>query len=182
MRIVHTAWDAFTGFLQWANGYGIPIPVIAAAVIFYVFLRRGMKWSSRQSYYIDMLKQLGIWEDTLADRLDYCREPDSPYQADPDNEHFRGLVSKGYKAFTAFKELLPMARIFLSVESMRDLDHLISEHWSIKEFETASEADYLQRTSEEVKAAYAKLLGHAKADFKRSQYLQVVRSLRPAAK
>jgi hypothetical protein len=43
-------------------------------------------------------------------------------------------------------------------------------------------AEYLHRTFDEVRAAYEKLLVHAKADFKRSQYLDIVKALKSASK
>jgi len=137
-----------------------------------------MKWSARQSYYIDILKNLGIWKNSLGDRLDYYLEPGSMYHPDPKGEHFTGLATKGHGAYLAIKDKMPEARLFLSEASMKVLDHLVSEYWSITEIEVSSTAEYLERAFEEVKAAYEKLLAHAKNDLKRSQYLDIVQAFK----
>ena len=95
MQFFKATWDTVTEWLKAANGYSFPISLIVVAVILNFLIRRGMKWTVRQTYYVEILKNLGMWNDSLRDRLDYFVEPGSEYRADPESQHFSNQATKG---------------------------------------------------------------------------------------
>jgi len=178
MYFLKPLWTGTLQVLEWANTHGFPIPLLILLIVVYVFERSRIHWDSRQTYYLDILKQLGTWKNSLSDRLGYYQEPGSEYRTEHlKTEHYKSLMEKSGNAFQNVRESLHISRLFLATSSLDALDRLISEHWVIAEHGAISDEDYVSSTYVEVEKAYEQLLKDARADLKKGRYAQLFKSL-----
>lgn len=177
MNQIEKIWEVVRQFVVEANNYGIPIPLLITLVFLFIFYSRINRWFGREKYYSELFKHLGGWMISLGDRLDYYQEPGSEYNDNIQSEHFKKLCDDGYAAFKNVREILPIARLFLSNQSIDALDNLISNHWYISEHGAINTQDYLSSTLKEVTLAYNQVLKNAKKDLKRSQYTSIFQKI-----
>ena len=56
-----------------ANNYGISVLLIFGTIFLVrIILAAHGKWSEREQYYFEILRNLGNWRDSLSDRKNYC--------------------------------------------------------------------------------------------------------------
>lgn len=60
----YNVFDLIKDAIEAANRFGLPIPTV---ILFRIPSLRADRWSEREKYYYDILKNLGIWKDTLSD-------------------------------------------------------------------------------------------------------------------
>lgn len=160
-----------------ANHYGISLLLILAIVFaLRIILSSPGRWTEREHYYYELLKNLGIWKNSLSDRLDYFQEPGSEHnESHTQTPYFQERSSQANFALQSIREQINVSRIFLSKRSIQIIDELISEHWYIREHGAINTKDYLKSTYKVVDKAYQSILNDASKDLKQSRFLTVVR-------
>ncbi len=154
-----------------SSEYGLPIPLILIAVVFFLLKRDQIRWHSREKYYGIILENLDLWQRSLSDRLDYYQQSGSEYNDEcMEKDHFILLQKEGSLAQKNIRKSLGFARVFLSDISVSVLEKLESEHWNISEHGALCMADYLALTLAEVDKAYEHVLKDAKQDFKKYKF------------
>lgn len=171
--------EALLKFIESANKYGIPIPLIVLILGVAIWAALTVRWSEREKYYYGLLDALGKWKDSVTDRKDYYMEPGSEYRDATITviPRFKALTTREAEAFNSLRDQLNVARIFLSEKSVTLLDGLLSDHWLICEMDALCTKDYLEKTEEVVSNAYSSLLLDAKLDLKRSRYLALMKKI-----
>ncbi|WP_316838933.1 hypothetical protein [Pedobacter gandavensis] len=171
--------DLFEKGVELANHYGISLLLILVIVFgLRIVLSSTEKWSEREHYYYELLKNLGIWKNSLSDRLDYFQQSDSEYdELHTKTTHFQEKSAKAILALQSIREQINVSRIFLSKQSIHIIDELISEHWFIKEHEAINTSDYLRSTYEIVDNAYQSILADASKDLRRSRFLAIIKKV-----
>lgn len=84
--LLNTIQLSFKGFFQGfqkinesAASIGIPLPIMLTAVILFLWGRQALKWNTAEKYYVDILRNIGLWKQSLQERLNYYQEPGSSY-------------------------------------------------------------------------------------------------------
>ena len=169
--------NLFEDSVNLANRYGISLLLILSVFfIIRIVISSQARWSEREKFYYDILKNLGIWKDSLADRLDYYQHPGSEYDTEHENRpHFLARNEQARNAYQSIREQVNIGRIFLSDKSIADLEDLLGEYWVINEHKAISTLDHLQLTSEIVRKTYNSMLQDAKRDLNKSRYLELVK-------
>ena len=162
-----------------ANHYGISVLLILSTIFLVrIILAAQGKWSEREKYYFEILKNLGNWRDSLSDRKDYFQQPGSVYdETYPQSTYYKKEGEKAADALSAIREQMSVARVFLSKKSIAIIEELINEHWYISEHGAMNAADYLDSTHDIVDKAYRSILTDASRDLKRSRYLNIVKQV-----
>jgi hypothetical protein len=165
--------------IEAANRLGLPIPLIILIFGLYLILSlRADRWTEREKYYYEIIKSLGIWKNSLADRLDYYQEPNSSYNDDhTNNTHFERLSEKGSLALEALRDQFNVAKIFLSANSISAVEKMMSEHWYIKEHKAICKMDYLEASFKVSESAYESILKDAKCDLNKSRYAAILKNV-----
>jgi len=165
--------------VELANRYGISLLLILAIMFgLRIILSSPGKWTEREHYYYELLKNLGIWKNSLSDRLDYFQQPGSEYgESHKHSAYFQDRSTKASSALQSIREQINVSRIFLSKQSIQIVDELIREHWFIEEHKAMNISDYLSSTYEIVDNAYQSILADASKDLQRSRFLEVVKKV-----
>lgn len=163
--------------VELANHYGISVLLILTIIFLVrIILATQGKWSEREKYYFEILKNLGTWRDSLIDRMDYFQQPGSVYdERYSQSTYYKKKGEQAADALTAIREQINVARVFLSKKSIAILDELIKEHWYISEHGAINAKDYLDSTHDIVDKAYQAILTDASRDLNRSRYLNIVK-------
>jgi hypothetical protein len=171
--------ELFEKGIELANHYGISLLLILAIVFAVrVILSSPGKWTEREHYYYELLKNLGIWKNSLSDRLDYFQQPGSEYdESHTQSVYFQDRSTKASSALQSIREQINVSRIFLSKQSIQIVDELIREHWFITEHRAINISDYLSSTYEIVDNAYQLILADASKDLQRSRFLAVLKKV-----
>ncbi|WP_367866966.1 hypothetical protein [Pedobacter sp. WC2423] len=171
--------NLFEDSVNLANRYGISLLLILSVLFtIRIVISSQARWSEREKFYYDILKNLGIWKDSLSDRLDYYQQPGSEYDTEHENKpYFLARSEQGRNAYQNIREQVNIGRIFLSDKSIADLEDLIGEYWVIREHRAVSTLDYLQLTSDIVRKTYSSILQDAKRDLNKSRYLELLKKV-----
>ena len=173
--------ETFEKILAVVNQYGIAaILIILVMILIRIISSTSSKWPLREKYYLELLLNLGIWKNSLSDRLNYYSEPGSEYNDSHTNSP--GYVFHSQSATSALKVIrdqIHVGRIFLSKNSITAIETLIAEHWYINEHKAICNADYLTLTLEEVEKSYTAILADAQKDLKYSRYLELLKNVVP---
>lgn len=166
-------------FFKVLNDYGMPLPVIIFIMIAYrIIISKINWWAKRENYYNTMLTNLGKWQDALESILVYFMEPGSEYD---DTFHDTPASRKYYEssalAYKEIKEKIHFAQLFLSEQSVKSVDELISREWELSNIIASSTCEYLKGTHKIVSECYDQILKDAKNDLKKSHKLELLTSL-----
>ncbi|WP_433763692.1 hypothetical protein [Flavobacterium ginsenosidimutans] len=161
------------------NEYGLPIPVIAIIIIAYrIVISKINWWSKRENYYNTLLTNLGNWQDALDSALTYFMEPGSEYDDTfHDTPASRKYYESSARAHKEIKEKIHFAQLFLSEQSVKGIEELISREWVLSNIIASSTCEYLKGTRKIVSKCYDQILKDAKNDIKKSHKLEFLTSL-----
>jgi len=168
-------------YIEASSKYGFPIPLMLLLVAVGFWATSANSWSEREKYYYELLGALGKWKNSITDRQTYYMQPGSEYSDDTITAQtgFKSLSTKGSEALGIVRDQLPVARLFLSPNTIALLDDMLSDHWLIAEMDAVCMSDYLDKTLPLVKRAYDSVLADAKKDLKKSRYLALINKFLP---
>jgi hypothetical protein len=162
------------------NRYGIlSFLVFGVYLVFRIIISSKGQWPGREKYYYEILMNLGIWKNSLNDRLNYYQQPGSEYYDYSNNAFFQKQSQIAGQATGIIRDQLNVARLFLSKSSVLAIEELISEHWVISEHKAINNNDYLELTYAEVKKAYDLILADASRDLKKTRFLELIKNVVP---
>jgi hypothetical protein len=146
-------------------------------IVYKIAMASSSRWSEREQSYYVLLQNLGSWNNSLSDRLNYYIEPGSENKDDPNTVHFRESQMKGVVAYQNIRNQLDIGRIFLSNTATNAVEELLGNYWYIAEYGALCTADYLRQTKKEVQKAYDIILIEAKRDLTKNRRLKFVQKL-----
>ncbi|WP_345947721.1 hypothetical protein ABDD95_12765 [Mucilaginibacter sp. PAMB04274] len=159
-------------FMETANKYGFPIPILTLLIGGSIWLIFTAKWPERERFYYDLLGSLGRWKNSLSDRQGYYMEPGTEFRDSTISQlpRFKELISAGNTALASIREQVHIGRLFLSKNAVRHIEELIAEHWLIDEFDAICTSDYLDKVLPVVEKVYEAILADARKDLARGRY------------
>ncbi len=171
--------ETFEKILAIINQYGIAaLLIISIIILIRIISSTSSNWPLREKYYLELLLNLGIWKNSLSDRLDYYSQPGSEYNDGYTNSpRYIFLSESATSALKVIRNQIHVGRIFLSKKSIAAVDKLIAEHWYINEHRAICNEDYLMLTLEEVEKSYIAILSDAQKDLKRNRYLELLKNV-----
>jgi hypothetical protein len=122
------------------------------------------QWAIREKYYLGLLAHLTKLRLSLVDREVRFDQPGSEYDNTIDEtDHFKRLRHIGDEAHQAIRDLIGPAAVFLSEETIKQLEQLDRDYWNAAE-DSVCTADYTTKARKLVDAAQAAVLAEAKKD------------------
>lgn len=172
--------EIITNAINEINRYGIlSFLVFGIYLVFRIIISSKGHWPGREKYYYEILMYLGIWKNSLNDRLNYYQEPGSEYHDYSNNLFFQKQIQIAGQATGIIREQLNVARLFLSKSSVIAIEELINEYWVISEHKAINDNDYLKLTHAVVKKAYDLILADASRDLKKNRFLELIKNVTP---
>jgi len=158
------------------NLYGTPV-IFTVIILFLAKMISASsgRWAEREHYYYTILKSLGSWKNSLADRLDYYLEPSSAYREEPTTASYIKMSALGSSSYEEIRSHIHIGRLFLNQHSLEAIEELISEYWHIKEFGAINTEDYLRQSIKIVDDTYNIILNSAKKDLAKSRYTELLK-------
>jgi len=119
-------------------------------------------WNIRERFYSELVTNLALLKLFLKDQVDYFDQPGSEHNASIDKSpHFERLALQGAEAFAKVREHVGPASIFLSEKTIKSLQDLFSDHWSIS-MNAVCTAEYVSEFLNSVSGAYSAVLTEAR--------------------
>jgi hypothetical protein len=127
------------------------------------------QWSIREKRYAHLLSNLTKLRLSLQDRNNHFLEPGSEHNESlSESEHFEELSRVGYESLRSIREQIGPASVFLSDKTIKALEELVREYWSVAEFSICT-ADYVSSALDLVDAAYSAVLAEARNELARQK-------------
>jgi len=122
------------------------------------------QWNIREQFYSELVTNLALLKLSIEDRKKYYDEPGSEHRVEIEEaEHFKRLVQQGADAFSKLRGKIGLASIFLSDNTIRALEDLVSEQWHVST-DAICTADYVSTFYPYVETAYTAILSEARKE------------------
>lgn len=172
MHTIENIWIAIVKGYEFLNHNGFPVPVIIGIMVLMLFGKAQANWSSRERYYCDLVKNLGIWQQSLLGRLEFYEDGNGEYFEDTyvQSIGYKSHEENGTNAYKSIRDLMDVASIYLSESSNSNLQKLIGDHWFISNHGACNQEEYLNSMYKVVHMTYQNILKEARTDLNKSKF------------